>query len=174
MKSDLALTIQAQKNILLIRGQRVMLDFQLAALYEVETRALKQAVRRNLTRFPEDFMFELNEKEVADLLSQNVIPARRSLGGAKPMAFTEQGVSMLSSVLKSPRAIEVNIGIMRAFVRLRELLLTNAELSRKLEDLEKKYDSQFQVVFNAIRQLMQPPEPPPKPQIGFHVRDGKS
>ena len=90
------------------------------------------------------------------------------------MAFTEQGVSMLSSVLKSPRAIEVNIGIMRAFVRLRELLLTNAELSRKLEDLEKKYDSQFQVVFNAIRQLMQPPEPPPKPQIGFHVSDGKS
>ncbi len=173
MKSDQALTIQAQKNILPIRGHRVMLDFHLAELYGVETRALKQAVRRNIGRFPEDFMFDLNEKEVAGLLSQNVIPARRILGGAVPMAFTEQGVSMLSSVLRSQRAIEVNIGIMRAFVRFRELLLTNAELSRKLEELEKKYDSQFQVVFNAIRQLMQPPDPPSKPQIGFHVRDEK-
>lgn len=171
MKPGNPLIIPVQKNILLIRGHRVMLDFDLAALYGVENRSLKQAVRRNIGRFPEDFMFELNKKEVADLLSQNVIPARGSLGGAVPMAFTEQGVSMLSSVLRSPRAIEVNIGIMRAFVQFRELLLTNAELSRKLDELEKKYDSQFQVVFNAIRQLMQPPAPPPKPQIGFHVRD---
>ncbi|MFM8364933.1 MAG: ORF6N domain-containing protein [Verrucomicrobiota bacterium] len=171
MKSDHPLTLQAQKNILLIRGHRVILDFDLAGLYGVETRSLKQAVRRNLDRFPDDFMFELDQKELALLLSQNVILERRSLGGAMPMAFTEQGVSMLSSVLRSKRAIEVNIGIMRAFVRLRELLLSNTDLARKLAELERKYDSQFQVVFEAIRELMSPPEPPSKPQIGFHSKD---
>lgn len=174
MKPEHPLTLQAQKNILLIRGHRVMLDFDLATLYGVETRSLKQAVRRNLDRFLDDFMFELDQQELALLLSQNVIPERRSLGGAMPMAFTEQGVSMLSSVLRSKRAIEVNIGIIRAFVRLRELLLSNTDLARKLDELERRYDSQFQVVFEAIRELMSPPDPPPKPQIGFHVPKDKN
>jgi hypothetical protein len=174
MKTDHPLVLKAQKNILLIRGQRVMLDFDLAELYGVETRSLKQAVRRNIGRFPEDFMFEIDRKELAILLSQNVIPSVQSLGGALPMAFTEQGVSMLSSVLRSKRALEVNIGIMRAFVRLRELLLSNADLARKLDELERKYDTQFQVVFDAIRELMNPPEPPPKPPIGFNVPNEKT
>jgi hypothetical protein len=139
----------------------------------VETRALKQAVRRNEDRFPEDFMFELTPQEVALLVSQSVIPRRGKLGGAVPMAFTEQGVAMLSSVLRSRRAVQVNIAIMRAFVRLREMLLTNAELARKLADLEKRYDAQFKVVFDAIRQSMSPPVVPEKPKrrIGFHTRE---
>ena len=145
-----------------------MLDFDLAGLYGVETRALKQAVRRNPDRFPEDFMFELSTAEIQDLVSQTVIPARGKLGGAVPMAFTEQGVAMLSSVLRSVRAVQVNIGIMRAFVRLRELLLSNADLARKLAALEGKYDAQFKVVFDAIRQLMAPPPEKPKPRIGFN------
>jgi ORF6N domain len=171
MKTD-ALALQAEKRIMLLRGLRVMLDYDLAELYGVETRALKQAVRRNLDRFPADFMFELDGDEVADMVSQNVIPGRGKLGGARPMAFTEQGVAMLSSVLRSSRAVQVNIAIMRAFVRLREMLLTNADLARKLADLERKYDSQFKAVFDAIRQLMAPPPPqPPRPEIGFHVKE---
>jgi hypothetical protein len=145
-----------------------MLDFQLAELYQVETRALKQAVRRNIERFPEDFMFELRTDEMEDLVSQNVIPGLGKLGGAVPMAFTEQGVSMLSSVLRSKRAVEVNIAIMRAFVRLRELLASNADLGRKLEQIEKKYDGQFRIVFDAIRQLMTPPTKVPR-AMGFHA-----
>jgi hypothetical protein len=148
MKTD-ALALQAERRILLIRQQRVMLDYDLAALYCVETRALKQAVRRNQDRFPADFMFELAPDEVAALVSQNVIPGRGQLGGARPMAFTEQGVAMLSSVLRSRRAVQVNTAIMRAFVRLREMLLTNADLARKLAALEAKYDSQFKSVFDA-------------------------
>jgi hypothetical protein len=171
MKYD-PLALQAERRILLIRQHRVMLDYDLAVLYGVETRALKQAVRRNLDRFPADFMFELVGDEVAAMVSQNVIPSRSKLGGARPMAFTEQGVAMLSSVLRSPRAVHVNIAIMRAFVRLREMLLTNADLARKLAELERKYDSQFKAVFDAIRQLMAPPPPePPKPEIGFHVKE---
>ena len=170
MKTD-ALALQAERRILLIRQHRVMLDYDLAALYSVETRVLKQAVRRNLDRFPADFMFELGSDEVAALVSQNVIPGRGKLGGARPMAFTEQGVAMLSSVLRSPRAVQVNIAIMRAFVRLRELLLTNADLARKLAALEGNYDAQFKSVFDAIRQLMAPPPEPPKPEIGFHVKE---
>ncbi|MEI8312107.1 MAG: ORF6N domain-containing protein, partial [Verrucomicrobiota bacterium] len=154
-----ALSLQAERRILLFRGQRVMMDYDLAELYSVETRALKQAVRRNRDRFPEDFLFELTETEIGLLVSQNVIPSRGKLGGAAPMAFTEQGVAMLSSVLRSPRALQVNIGIMRAFVRIRELLLSNADLARKLDTMEKKYDSQFKVVFDAIRRLMTPPKP---------------
>src|SRR5207247_2546051 len=155
-----------ERRIYLIRGARVMLDFHLAELYAVETRALKQAVRRNLDRFPDDFRFDLTAEEIDLLVSQNVIPGRGKLGGAVPMAFTEQGVAMLSSVLRSPRAIQVNIAIMRAFVRLREMLLTNADLARKLADLERKYDSQFKAVFDAIRQLMAPPPPEaPRPEI---------
>jgi hypothetical protein len=170
MKLD-PVALQAERRILLLRQQRVMLDYDLAALYGVETRALKQAVRRNVDRFPSDFMFELVDGEVAAMVSQNVIPGLGKLGGARPMAFTEQGVAMLSSVLRSPRAVHVNIAIMRAFVRLRELLLTNAALARKLADLERKYDSQFKVVFDAIRQLMAPPNPPTRPEIGFHVKE---
>ncbi len=145
-----------------------MLDFQLADLYQVETRALKQAVRRNVERFPEDFMFELSSDEIEELVSQNVIPGFGKLGGAIPMAFTEQGVSMLSSVLRSKRAVDVNIAIMRAFVRLRELLATNADLVRKLEQIEKKYDGQFRIVFDAIRQLMASPSKSPH-EVGFHA-----
>jgi len=170
MRSD-ALAVQVERRIFLIRGQNVMLDFYLAQLYGVETRALKQAVRRNLDRFPADFMFELTVAEIKNLVSQTVIPTRGKLGGATPMAFTEQGVAMLSSVLRSSRAVQVNIAIMRTFVRLREMLLSNADLARKLADLENKYDAQFKVVFDAIRELMLPPAPP-KRQIGFHVREG--
>jgi hypothetical protein len=170
MKLD-PLALQAERRILLIRRQRIMLDYDLAALYGVQTRALKQAVRRNLNRFPSDFMFELTADEVRVMVSQTVIPGLGKLGGAAPMAFTEQGVAMLSSVLRSPRAVQVNIAIMRAFVRLREMLLTNADLARKLADLEQKYDAQFKVVFDAIRQLMAPPPAPPKPEIGFHVKE---
>lgn len=166
MKSKALLT-QVEQRILLIRGQNVILDFDLAELYHVETRALKQAVRRNPDRFPADFMFELSPAEVETLVSQTVIPTRGKLGGATPMAFTEQGVAMLSSVLRSPRAVQVNIAIMRAFVRLREMLMSNPDLARKLLALENKYDAQFRVVFDAIRELMEGPPPPPKPRIGF-------
>lgn len=145
----------------------MILDFDLAQLYGVETRALKQAVRRNPDRFPTDFMFELSSVEVKTLVSQTVIPTRGKLGGAAPMAFTEQGVAMLSSVLRSPRAVQVNIAIMRAFVRLREMLMSNVDLARKLLALENKYDAQFRVVFDAIRELMEGPPPTPKPRIGF-------
>jgi ORF6N domain len=166
MRSN-ALAIQVEQRIFLIRGQKVMLDFDLAELYGVETRALKQAVRRNLDRFPADFMFELSATEIKNLVSQTVIPTRGKLGGATPMALTEQGVAMLSSVLRSSRAVQVNIAIMRTFVRLREMLLSNADLARKLADLENKYDAQFKVVFDAIRELMLPPDPPGR-KIGFH------
>jgi hypothetical protein len=161
------LLIQVEQRIFLIRSQNVMLDFDLAELYGVETRALKQAVRRNLDRFPADFMFELSAAEIKKLVSQTVIPTRGKLGGATPMAFTEQGVAMLSSVLRSPRAVQVNIAIMRAFVRLREMLMSNADLARKLLALENKYDAHFKIVFEAIRELMEGPPPPQKPRIGF-------
>jgi hypothetical protein len=158
---------QVERRILLVRGQNVILDFDLADLYGVETRVLKQAVRRNRDRFPADFMFELTANEAKMLVSQTVIPTRGKFGGSTPMAFTEQGVAMLSSVLRSPRAVQVNIAIMRAFVRLREMLMSNADLARKLIALENKYDAHFKVVFDAIRKLMEGPPPPPKPRIGF-------
>jgi len=157
-----------QQFIYLIRGQSVMLSMHLAELYGVETRALNQAVKRNNARFPNDFAFRLTNVEAEWLVSQNVIPHRKYLGGSLPYAFTEQGVAMLSSILNSPRAILVNIGIMRAFVRLRLLLATHADLARKLEKMEKKYDAQFKVVFDAIRELMSPLEKP-KRRIGFHM-----
>lgn len=135
----------------------------------METRVLNQAVKRNIERFPADFMFRLTGKEVELLVSQNVIPHPGRLGGALPYAFTEQGVAMLSGVLKSPRAVAVNIEIMRAFVQLRGMLASNAALSRKLAALERRYDEQFKIVFDAIRQMMAPPEPK-KRRIGF-VRD---
>jgi hypothetical protein len=158
-----------EKEILLIRGEKVILDSTLAELYGVETKQLKRAVRRNINRFPPDFMFELNEQEFDSLRCQIGTSNR---GGTRynPMAFTEQGVAMLSSVLNSNRAIEVNILIMRAFVRLRGMISSHKELLRKLEDMEKKYDDQFRVVFEAIRHLMAPPEKARK-RIGFEVKE---
>ncbi len=152
-----------------IRGEKVILDRDLAALYGVETRSLKQAVRRNLERFPEDFMFELCEREFGEWRSQFVISKndRKGLRHA-PMAFTEQGVAMLSSVLRSPRAIEVNIAIMRTFVQLRRLMDSNRDLARRIEDLERKYDEQFSVVFEAIKKLIaRDTQVPPRRRIGF-------
>ena len=146
-----------------------MLDRDLAMLYGVETRVLNQAVKRNRDRFPDDFMFELTREEIRNI-SQSVICSSAMKHAKSVYAFTEQGVAMLSSVLNSPRAIQVNIAIMRAFVQLRAILSTHADLARKLEELEKKYDAQFRVVFDAIRQLMTPPDPPRK-QIGFQVRE---
>jgi hypothetical protein len=176
MKTD-ALAIQAERRILLIRGMKVMLGNDLAELYGVETSALNRAVRRNVERFPKDFMFQLSSREWTNLKCQIGIsssadkagkPGIKGWGGSRfaPYAFTEQGVAMLSSVLSSRRAAQVNIAIMRAFVRLREMLLTNAELARKLAALERKYDSQFKVVFDAIRQLMAPPDKRTR-SIGF-------
>lgn len=162
------LAVQAEQRILILRDQKVMLDFHLAELYGVETRALKQAVRRNPERFPDDFMFELTPEESRLLVSQTVIPGLGKLGGSVPMAFTEQGVAMLSSVLRSTRAVEVNIAIMRAFVRLRQMLATHKELAVKLEEMEKKYDGQFRLVFDAIRQLMAPTAKT-KGEMGFHA-----
>ena len=157
------------QSILIIRGEKVMLDADLARLYGVPTKALNQAVKRNLARFPADFAFQLSAEEVADLRSQFV--TSKSAGGRRyrPYAFTEQGVAMLSSVLRSKRAVQVNIAIMRTFVQLRKLLSTNAAMARKLADMERKYDSQFRVVFDAIRQLMSEPEEPAKPPIGFET-----
>ena len=143
-----------QNKIHEIRNQKVMLDFDLAILYEVETRALKQAVKRNLDRFPEDFMFQLTDKEINTMVSQTVIPSKGVLGGATPMAFTEQGVAMLSSVLKSKKALQVNISIMRVFVAVKQMLLQNMDLSKKLEELEAKYNKQFSDVYEAINYLM--------------------
>ena len=173
MKNTLIPVDRIQQSIYLIRGQKVMLDRNLARLYGIPTKVLKQAVRRNQERFPEDFMFELSPNELDILRSQIVTSS--SWGGLRypPMAFTEQGVAMLSSVLNSPRAILGNIGIMRAFVRLRQLLATHADLARKIEKMERKYDKQFQVVFTAIRELMKPPEPKRR-QIGFHVRERRA
>ena len=162
-----------EKRILLLRGQKVMLDEDLAELYGVETRILNQAVKRNLLRFPEDFMFQLSEEEFSEyqtLRSQFVI-LKKGRGQHRkylPYAFTEQGVAMLSSVLNSDRAIEVNIEIMRAFVKLREMIASHKDLAKKLEELEQKYDSQFSIVFDAIRQLMTPQKLSGK-KIGFQA-----
>jgi hypothetical protein len=156
-----------ERRIFLMRGHRVMLDRHLAELYRVRPIALRQQVKRNWNRFPEDFMFRLSKSEAEDLVSQNVIPSRRSLGGFLPYAFTEQGVAMLSSVLHSERAAQVNIAIMRAFVKLRELMATHKDLAEELDRLEKKYDAQFRVVFAAIRRLMRPPREPRQRPIGF-------
>ena len=157
-----------ERAILLVRGHKVMLDADLATLYQVPVKRLNEQVARNRDRFPEDFMFQLSDAEHANLRSQ--FATASSWGGRRspPYAFTEQGVAMLSSVLHSPRAVRVNIEIMRAFVRLREMLQTNKELARKLDALETKYDSQFKVVFQAIRELMTPP-PKPRKQIGFRT-----
>lgn len=149
------------------RGHKVILDFHLAGLYEVETRSLKQQVKRNLDRFPEDFMFELGPSEINELVSQNVIPNKSVLGGAVPMVFTEQGVAMLSSVLRSQKALDVNIAIMRTFVQLRKLLESNKGLEKQILAMEQKYDQQFKVVFDAIKRLIVK-EREPRKRIGYN------
>ena len=158
-----------ERLILLIRGERVLLDSDLAALYGVSTKRVNEQVRRNRARFPGDFMFQLTVMEAGRLRSQTVTlkTGRGRHRKYLPYVFTEQGVAMLSSVLRSKRAIGLNIEIMRAFVRLRQMLATHADLARKLAVLEKKYDAQFKVVFDAIRKLMTPPETKKGKQIGF-------
>ena len=146
---------QIKNSILEIRGIKVILDFELAKLYEVETRVLKQAVRRNIDRFPSDFMFQLTEIEMQHLVSQNVIPTLNHFGGAKPFAFTEQGVAMLSSVLKSKKAIHMNISIMRAFVMMRQWALTHQELSARLDALEQQYGHKFSDIEQVLNFLIQ-------------------
>ena len=155
-------------TIIVLRGHRVILDENLAELYEVEVKVLNQAVKRNSERFPEDFMFRLNDEEALFLRSQ-IVTIKHGRGQHRkyrPLAFTEQGVAMLSSVLRSGRAVHVNIAIMRAFVKLREMLASNRDLARRLDEMEMKYDTQFKVVFDAIRELMRPPEKP-RCRIGF-------
>jgi len=155
-----------QGRIFVIRGAKVMLDQDLAELYGVTTSALNQAVSRNTERFPEDFMFRLSNQEFENLKSQTVTS---SWGGRRkaPYAFTEQGVAMLSGVLRSKRAIQANIAIMRAFVRMRQTMLSHEEMARRLDHLESRYDAQFKTVFDALRALMMPPEPPRKNPVGF-------
>lgn len=158
-------------NILVIRNNKVILDRDLAILYGVETRSLKQAVKRNVKRSPKDFMFVLTKKEIELMVSQNVIPSKSFFGGAKPMVFTEQGVAMLSSVLNSERAIEVNILIMRAFVKLREIISTHKKVETKLKEIESKlseHNDQIVQIIELINHLLAPPESPKK-KIGFTI-----
>jgi hypothetical protein len=158
-----------ERRIFLVREHKVMLDSDLANLYGVSTGRLNEQVRRNLDRFPDDFMFQLTAEETTNLISQFAISSSGHGGRRRrALVFTEHGVAMLSSVLRSKRAVQVNIAIMRAFSRLRELLATHVDLARKLDDLERKYDDQFRTVFDAIRALMGPPPEPPKQTIGFH------
>jgi hypothetical protein len=173
-RSDVVAPTRIERAILMIRGEKIILDADIAALYGVPTKVLVQAVKRNVERFPSDFMFQLDQKEMAVLRYQfgtsKLAPSgvRERHGGRRYLAypFTEQGVAMLSGVLKSKRAVQVNVEIVRAFVRLRRMLASNADLARKLEALEQKYDGQFKVVFDAIRRLMAPDRPRPSP-IGF-------
>jgi hypothetical protein len=146
-----------------------MMDRDLAELYRVKAIALRQQVKRNAERFPKDFMFQLSDEEVDALVSQNVIPSRGVLGGALPYVFTQEGVAMLSSVLRSKQAVQVNIAIMRAFVRMREAMISHKEMARRIDDMERKYDAQFKAVFDAIRRLMEPPTPPQKRPIGYII-----
>jgi hypothetical protein len=162
-----------ERRIYLVRGEKVMLDADLAELYEVPTKVFNQAVKRNLDRFPEDFMFRVTKEESESLRSQ-IVTSKIGRGGRRtlPYVFTEQGVAMLSSVLRSRRAIEVNIAIMRAFVNLRRMMLSNEELNRKVNALEQKYDENFKVVFDALRRLLAAPEKPRR-RIGFSISRDK-
>lgn len=194
MKKELIPAPRIAQSIRFLRGQKIILDFDLAVLYGVSAKALNQAVKRNRERFPDDFMFQLNQKETRVLKSQSVISSGQTAETkriatnrsqfvtgsfkhretkSRPYAFTEQGVAMLSSVLNSQRAVKVNIAIMRAFVKLRETLETNRELARKFSELEQrvgKHDDEIAAIIDAIRQLMIPPEKPHR-EIGFHVRE---
>lgn len=156
-----------ERKIYLVRGQKVMLDSDLAELYGVPTKVLLQTTRRNAKRFPSDFMFQIINQDVIGLRSQ-IVTSKIGRGGRRyqPYVFTEQGVAMLSSVLNSDRAVEVNIQIMRAFVKLREMIASHKDLAKRLDEMEKKYDSQFKMVFDAIRALVAQPQPKEK-KIGF-------
>jgi hypothetical protein len=167
MTSEALLPVERIETVIFfVRGERVILDADIATLYGVETKALVRAVKRNLDRFPEDFMFHLTQEEISNLRYQF---GTSSWGGRRylPYAFTEQGVAMLSGVLRSEQAVRVNVEIMRTFVRLRRMINEQAELARKLDDLEERYDEQFKVVFDALRELMAPPEETEGRRIGF-------
>jgi hypothetical protein len=172
--SKLAIPLQrVERRILLIRGQKVLLDVDIAELYGVATGVFNQAVRRNIHRFPVDFMFQLTDAE-ADSLRSQIATSKKGRGGRRynPLAFTEQGVAMLSSVLRSERAVQVNIAIMRAFVKLREMLASHRDLARRLQKMEKLYDAQFRVVFDTLRELMRPPLRP-RSGIGFRSQGAR-
>ena len=169
--NEAAVVLRAERRIVFVRGHKVLLDADLAELYEVPTHRLNEQVRRNRSRFPPDFMLELSAEEFAALRSQSAI-SKPGRGGRRhlPLAFTEQGFAMLSSVLRSERAVQVNIAIMRAFVRLREMLATHRDLAQKLEQMEQRYDAQFRVVFDAIRALIDAP-PSKVGRIGYRTQD---
>ncbi len=170
-KTEILISERIEQRILFIRGRKVMLDRDLAFLYQVETKALNQAVKRNPKRFPDDFMFRLSRREINELVTNCDRFNTLKHSSVFPYAFTEHGIAMLSSILNSDKAIDVNIQIMRTFSKLRELMLVHKDLRLKIEEMEQKYDSQFKSVFNAIRKLLNPPLPPPKPKlpIGFHA-----
>jgi hypothetical protein len=164
MKSLVAMEV-VEKKILLIRGQKVILDVDLAELYDVETKVFNQAVKRNIDRFPKDFMFQLTADEARTIRSQFVTASRRNIRYL-PYAFTEHGIIMAASILNSQRAIDASVYVVRAFIRLREMIASHKDLTKKLNELEKKYDGQFQIVFEAIRQLIEVEEKP-KRKIGY-------
>ena len=166
MSSLVPLEIINQK-IIYLRDQKVMLDYDLAALYDVNTKRLNEAVKRNIERFPEDFMFQINDEEFENLRSHFATSSEKH-GGRRylPYAFTEQGIAMLSGVLRSEKAVQVNIAIMRAFVQMREAMLSNKDMARKIDEMESKYDGQFQIIFDALRSIFEAPVPD-KPQIGY-------
>jgi hypothetical protein len=167
MKTDIIPQQIIESRIYMIKDKRVMLDKDLAMLYGVETKVLNQAVKRNIHRFPDDFMFQLNQEEATKLSRSQIVTLKQGQNiKYLPYVFTENGVAMLSSILNSERAIEVNIQIMRTFTKIREMLISHKDLARRINDLEKKYDSQFRVVFDTIRQLLSPPELK-KSKIGF-------
>ncbi|HPM12266.1 MAG TPA: ORF6N domain-containing protein [Bacteroidales bacterium] len=176
MSTSILPTERIAQKILLLRNEKVILDIHLAELFEIETRVLKQAVRRNIDRFPDDFMFILNDNEIDYMVSQNVIPSKQVLGGAMPFAFTETGVAMLSSVLKSKKAIDINIAIMRTFVMLRRVFEDNRELFNRLENVDKKlmeYDENIMLIFEYIKQFeaikQQELEQKNRPRIGYKI-----
>jgi hypothetical protein len=176
MKRRAALVAHEQivKCIVVIRGKKVILDRDLAAMYVVATKVLVQAVKRNIGRFPLDFMFQLTAREFGRLRSQIVTSKNKGGRRTPPYAFTEEGVAMLSSVLRSRRAIAVNVEIMRSFVRLRQLANEHRDLAHKIDELEKRYDANFEVVFDAIRELLDPEMPkPPKRRIGYLTAGGR-
>ena len=143
-----------QSRIMIIRGRKVIINKDMALLYQVKPIVLRQQVKRNLERFPEDFMFTMTEEEVGVMVSQNVIPSKKYFGGSLPYVFTEQGIAMLSSVLNSSRAIQVNIQIMRTFAKLREIMYANSDLRQKIEEMEKEYNQNFEIIINAIKRIL--------------------
>jgi hypothetical protein len=164
---------RVQQAILVLRGQRVIIDADLARLYGVTTKRLNEQVKRNPDRFPPDFMFQLSVREKAEVVANCDHLKNHKYSPQRPYAFTEHGAIMAANVLNSPKAVKVSVLVVRAFVRLRQLLATHADLARKLAELERKYDHQFKVVFDAIRQLMAEPDPPRKPPIGYLTEGGK-